>query len=589
MFRMIQANAPMILASSVGLEALNIEAGGGGRRRFRQVAYTGGPMVVPGYQYPVVLDLGGGKLVSKRAILLEHDKKKIIAQSESVEIVAGEGVVISGFMLDTDDSRYVTDLADQGFEWQASVGVKPLSAPVLIRAGQVAEINGQQIEGPAIHVRTWTLGESSFVIAGADSGTNSQIDRPIAASGYPSSNGWFVGGVPANQLPRIHSQNSATSEDAIVCGLLRSINCGSQTEKQFDDKTNSQADKMAGITIHGVFARYLAASGESPVYEKEPLYRKVCELQNIQASSQSTISLPRVFANTLNKAIVAQMALMPSVWRKFVKQDSASDFRPKTFIRLSGTTGFQRVNEEGELKHFALVDSQYQAKLDTFGSILGLSRKQLVNDDVGAFAQLPEIFGRAAELAIEQEAWTVLLAWFDATQTINPANAPSMPAAGHPLNPLASVALNPANMGALQWALQFFRDQRNAQGSPILAVPEMLFVPTSLEVPALQCMAAISATRSQDANVLTNRFSVEVSPFMNNPNIVGNSQRNWLLLANPQAFASIIGVFLNGQTSPTIESSEIDFNIVGGMRWRGYWDYGFAGAERQAAVRVTPA
>jgi hypothetical protein len=247
------------------------------------------------------------------------------------------------------------------------------------------------------------------------------------------------------------------------------------------------------------------------------------------------------------------------------------------------------VNEEGELKHFTLVDSQYQAKLDTFGSILGLSRKQLVNDDVGAFAQLPEIFGRAAELAIEQEAWTVLLAWFDATQTINPANAPSMPAAGHPLNPLASVALSPANMGALQWALQWFRDQRNAQGSPILAVPEMLFVPTSLEVPALQCMAAISATRSQDANVLTNRFAVEVSPFLNNPNIVGNSQRNWYLFANPQVLAAIIGVFLNGQTSPTFESSEIDFNIVGGMRWRGYWDYGFAGAERQGAVRVTPA
>jgi hypothetical protein len=551
-------------------------------------------MVVPGYQYPVVLDLAGGRLVSKRAILLEHDKKKIIAQSDSVEIVAGEGVVISGFMLDTPDSQYVTDLADQGFEWQASVGVKPLSPPVLIRAGMRVEINGQEIEGPVVHVKLWQLGESSFVIAGADPQTQSQIDQPgqeapIAASRFGSGQGWYVGGISANQLPRIHSQTNATSEEAIVCSLLRTINCGSQTEKTFDDRTNSQADKMAGITIHGVFARYLAASGESPVYEREPLYRRVCELQNIQGSSQSTISLPRVFANTLNKAIVAQMGLMPSVWRKFVKQDSASDFRPKTFIRLSGTSGFQRVNEEGELKHFTLVDSQYQAKLDTFGSILGLSRKQLVNDDVGAFAQLPEIFGRAAELAIEQEAWTVLLAWFDATQTINPANAPSMPAAGHPLNPLASVALSPANMGALQWALQWFRDQRNAQGSPILAVPEMLFVPTSLEVPALQCMAAISATRSQDANVLTNRFAVEVSPFLNNPNIVGNSQRNWYLFANPQVLAAIIGVFLNGQTSPTFESSEIDFNIVGGMRWRGYWDYGFAGAERQGAVRVTPA
>lgn len=536
-------------------------------------------MRVPGQQYPIVLDLNGAQLEQKRPILLEHDRQRICAQSSSVQIVAGEGLVIAGQMLETESAQYVSSLADQGFEWQASVGVTPLAPANFIAAGKSVEVNGQQVAGPVLVFKQWKLGECSFVAMGADSNTSAQV-FPIAAS---APNNAFPYGVPVNQLPAIHTaKDYNTNQQAIECALLRSINCGSQTEKQYSDEINSAADSMAGITLHGVMARAITAAGGSPVYEKVPLFTRAIE--TINAAAPSTVSLPKVFANVLQKALLAQMNLMPTIHRQLSKVESAQDFRERSFVRMSGVGGFQVVSKDGELTEMKLVDQSYEAKLKTFGNILGLTRTQMVNDDLGAFAQLPEIFGRAAMLACEQEFFRVLLGWFNSTNRL------AAPPNTHPMSGLttADFDLDPSDMRSLEWALQFFRNQSDAQGSPILTVPRFLAVPTSLEIAARKCMAQITANTSANANVMAGMFEVLVSPMFNSEKIPGASFRNWHLFADPAVLPAIILLFLNGQQSPTFESSEMEFSVIGGMRWRGYWDFSFTGAERQAALQVVP-
>ena len=579
LYKIIKAAGRISLCSDVTFGMPAVEAaqdGKPGKVPFRQVAYTGAKMSIPGYNFPVVLNLAGAVLSNTRPILLEHDRKALAGQSSKCAIEA-EGLVIEGHMLETAAAGEVLELANQGFQWQASVGAAPLAPPQFIAAGARVDVNNQTVEGPCLVFSKWQLGESSFVKIGADMATQSQFGQPIAAS-YNA--GAYLPSVPTGQAPSVHMlRNYNANESAIECALLRTINCGSQTEKQFSDEINSAADSMRGITLHGVMARSIAAAGQTPLYERVPLYTKSIEL--IQASQNSTVSLPRVFANTLNKAMLAQMNVMPTIYQRMVKTDSASDFRAKNFIRLSGVGGFQTVNAEGELKSLRLLDAQYSAKLSTFGSILGLSREQMVNDDVGAFAQLPEIFGRASALAIEQEFHKVFLASFVAGNTIG------LPPAGHPLNGvLTALDLSPSNMNALTWVLQYFRDQRDAQGMPMMAQPQTLFVPTSLEVPALQTMTAINATTPAGTNVLAGRFNVEVSPYLNNTSIAGNSQKDWYIVGNPNVLPFLILLFLNGASSPTFESADMDFSVVGGMRWRGYWDFGFNAAEPQGAAKI---
>jgi hypothetical protein len=49
----------------------------------------------------------------------------------------------------------------------------------------------------------------------------------------------------------------------------------------------------------------------------------------------------------------------------------------------------------------------------------------------------------------------------------------------------------------------------------------------------------------------------------------------WYLLADPADLPVIEVAFLNGQESPTIETAEADFNVLG-VQMRGYHDFGCA-------------
>jgi len=69
------------------------------------------------------------------------------------------------------------------------------------------------------------------------------------------------------------------------------------------------------------------------------------------------------------------------------------------------------------------------------------------------------------------------------------------------------------------------------------------------------------------------KFRVEVSRYLGNAQYAGNSSKAWYLLADPADLPVIEVAFLNGQESPTIETAEADFGVLGiQMRW--YHDFG---------------
>ena len=53
----------------------------------------------------------------------------------------------------------------------------------------------------------------------------------------------------------------------------------------------------------------------------------------------------------------------------------------------------------------------------------------------------------------------------------------------------------------------------------------------------------------------------------------GNSSKAWYLLADPNRLPVIEVASINGQESPTIETAEADFNVLG-IQMRGYHDFG---------------
>ena len=135
-------------------------------------AYSGGLLLLPGFEFPVVIDLAplaGTEHEQNIPILRNHDPNREIGHTERITI-DGNAVNIEGKL--SFDNADVTDIVKTnkaGKRWQVSVGSGsvPASMQQFVSEGEKVTINGQVQTGPLIIVRT-PIREVSFVPAGAD-------------------------------------------------------------------------------------------------------------------------------------------------------------------------------------------------------------------------------------------------------------------------------------------------------------------------------------------------------------------------------------------------------------------------------------
>jgi len=93
-----------------------------------------------------------------------------------------------------------------------------------------------------------------------------------------------------------------------------------------------------------------------------------------------------------------------------------------------------------------------------------------------------------------------------------------------------------------------------------------------------------ASTKYPVSNPHQGKFRVEVSRYLSNSQYTGNSSKAWYLLADPNDLPVIEVAFLNGQESPTIETADADFNVLG-VQLRGVHDFGCALQDGRAGVK----
>ena len=149
------------------------------------IAYSGGKLMLPDWQYPVVFDLKTTSIHDNIPILLYHDPVKRIGSVTESAIVR-DHISLSGIIIRSlPDSKTVLDVHEGGGFWECSVGTGPVENKniQLITNGSL-DVNEQVIEAPFYLLSNVEIREISFVGAGADSET--QVE--IRASLFNSSN-----------------------------------------------------------------------------------------------------------------------------------------------------------------------------------------------------------------------------------------------------------------------------------------------------------------------------------------------------------------------------------------------------------------
>ena len=380
------------------------------------------------------------------------------------------------------------------------------------------------------------------------------------------------------KAPAVHVTDNAIGGRVLEAACLMTAKL-IRVEKEYDEKTLEAASRRFrnGIGLQELLLEAARANGYTGWnFRDSRAVLRAAFGQNLQAGF-SSIDIGGILSNVTNKFLLEGFFSVERTWRNITAVRNVSDFKTVTSYRLIGKDQYEKVAPGGELKHGTLGEQSYSNKADTYGLLLSIDRRDIVNDDLGAITTVPRKLGRGSGLKINDIFWSIFM------------NNAAFFAAGN--NNYLTGADTALGIDGLTKAEVAFLNQTDPDGKPLGVMPQVILVPTALSAmgtvlfKSLEIRDTTANTKFPVANPHTGKFRVEVSRYLSNNQYTGFSDKAWYLLADPNDLPVIETAFLNGQESPTIETAEADFNVLG-IQMRGYHDFGVALQEPRGGIKA---
>ncbi|WP_349239416.1 Mu-like prophage major head subunit gpT family protein, partial [Xanthobacter autotrophicus] len=272
----------------------------------------------------------------------------------------------------------------------------------------------------------------------------------------------------------------------------------------------------------------------------------------------STSDFALALSDTQGRVLTASYKAAASGLKPLAREVSLPDFRARTFIRTSGISDLEKVNESGEFKRGSFDHAGESVTLATYGKVFGISRQALVNDDIGALADIPAKLGAAAARFEADQLGTLLVSNAGAGPTM--ADAVALFHTMH--DNFASGSGEAPDEATLSEARLAMRAQTDDAGFLISVVPKYLVVGPALETAAEKLLAAIQPTQVSDVQPIRLTLVVE-------PRLAGNA---WYVV--DPTVDGLVYAHLAGEGGPQIES-RAGFD-VDGVETRVRLDFGCA-------------
>ncbi len=626
------------------MEAAGTDAPQAALPTFTLTAYTGSMMRVQGFDLPVVVDLAGIDIPSQHIpVRLDHKSQQGVGHTIRIEAGAGQLTAEGVISRDTSFARDVLKSGLNGFPWKMSIG-GPVYKTDYIAAGQKVNVNGKEFSGPLEVVRSMTLKEISFVDNAADDQTGAVIqaqespDEPekkletdtkpepeqldakssepnpmelyqqlladqrriatiqaIGGGKHPDlecqaiTENWTVERFrtafqnrqipPSDRIPQqpIIRNDAMTPKTLEAIALSTSGSSVKYLESQYDEKTLEAADRYRGIGIQE-FCELICAGKHLPKFRRDS--------RGWLEAAFSSMALPGILSNVANKTLLEGFLQMDDTWRKIVKIASVNNFQQHTRYRMNGLFKYEKVASDGELKHGKLDEQQFSQKIDTHGIMFSLTRQMIIDDDLGAFTDIPRAIGIGASEAINDAVWQCLLA--------NANQSDGKPFFSTEHKNMFSGANCSLDIPGLTNAELRFSEQERSAGRPLGIPPKILLVPTALKVMAEMLMKSVTINESTDINKPkpamnphTGKYEIVSTPYLASPAFKNSSDLAWYLLADPLRLAALEVAFLSGVDRPTVERADADFNTLGIM-FRGYIDFGVKEQDHRGIIKLVP-
>jgi hypothetical protein len=374
----------------------------------------------------------------------------------------------------------------------------------------------------------------------------------------------------------------AVTADTIRAAALLHAGMATAAEKAYGAQVCQRAHDLRVRSIIDLAERILQARGQEVPLGKDEIIR-TASMPMLQAAGPSTISLPVALGNIAEKSLLSAYNTPVKTWMSWVARRPVRNFKDHTSLRPLSTRTLERVAAGGELKHGSVGEDTYTHSADTWGRLILLDRRDIINDDLQALLEVPRELGLEGARTLADEIYKCLLD-----------NTSSFFGAGN--GNYDSGAGTALSADSLETAISLFRKQVDSAGRVMDLPPVTLLVSPENEWTAKRLINSSQVERSQSSadkeptgNALKDLLRVEVEPRLSTTGFHANiSTTGWYLFGNPNIVPVLIASFLEGRENPVIEAVDVPSNYLG-SGWRVVFDFGTHLADYRAGVLMAGA
>ena len=374
----------------------------------------------------------------------------------------------------------------------------------------------------------------------------------------------------------IKKENGMNAKHLEAALSLRAGIDSDQLAKEMGDQVVEAAQKDMDMPLRSVLAECMRLEGIEPPRSFDNAAIK---------AAFSTVSVPGILSNVANKKLLQSYQAQPVIAQSLCSTGDLSDFKENQRFRLTDIGDLQAVGADGEIKDGAVGEEMATNQLETYAKKFCLTRKMIINDDLGAFLKVPTSMGNRAARLVDQLFFKRLLA--------NPTTTDGKALFSNAHKNLVSGASSALSADSLKKAMQLFMDQTFADGQPISVEPSILLVPTALRFLAQELTQGATFMMAGGAenvvkpalNVIAQQnLQVISSPYLGNAKYPGSSEASWYLFGKPGTVDTFEIGYLKGKRTPTVERGDLDFNVLG-IWFRVFFDIGIREQDHRGMVK----
>ncbi|MEO1722052.1 MAG: hypothetical protein AAFR84_06590 [Pseudomonadota bacterium] len=302
-------------------------------------------------------------------------------------------------------------------------------------------------------------------------------------------------------------------------------------------------------------------------------------VSEVLSGAHTTSDFPLLLGDIMQRTLQASYDAAPTVYQQIARRNDHNNFHPSTRITLGQVPGVQRLGENGEIRAGTFGEKGEVVQLDEFGRMLTISRRSIVNDDLGAFTQLPQLWGQSIAQFEEGEVIGRLVA------NANLSDGNALFSSAH-ANLLAAAGMTEA---AMDLAVELMMSQRGhgdeAAGEErryISIMPSIILTGPKRRAAARRLVnGQVVPTKSSEVPIYADGSLTVLST----PQLIPESGNEpWFLLTSPQSPGCVLEYgYLTGRSGPLIEFSQ-QFTSTG-VSYRIVHDFASGVVDHVGAVK----